>query len=124
MIPIPTHGFAIASRRSGIFRSEIFPTCFMPYERKESPKGAKTVTPASTRYLRRFTGLQTWTVSGGGGAAVCGLPLAASLALSFTNLFRIDRTFRNVLASLYSRLRSPELNAAFRNMRKTALGRK
>ena len=103
-----TQGLVIASRRSGIFFSEILPTCFMPYESRESPTGANTLTPASTRYLRRFTGRQTWTVSGGGGTVAGGLPLAASLALSFTSLFRIDRTFRKVLASLYRRLRSPE----------------
>jgi hypothetical protein len=57
MMPNATQGLVIASRRSGMFFREIFPTCFMPYESRESPTGAKTLTPASTRYFREFTGL-------------------------------------------------------------------
>src|ERR1700688_1916897 len=33
----------------------MFPVCFIPCESMESPAAANTVTPASTRYLRRFT---------------------------------------------------------------------
>src|SRR5580693_7981192 len=35
---------------------EMLPACFIPCESMESPAAAKTVTPASTRYLRKFTG--------------------------------------------------------------------
>src|SRR5271156_4835948 len=34
----------------------MLPVCFIPCESMESPAAAKTVTPASTRYLRRVTG--------------------------------------------------------------------
>src|SRR6266700_3761578 len=33
----------------------MLPVCFIPCESMESPAAAKTVTPASTRYLRKFT---------------------------------------------------------------------
>src|ERR1700674_2744049 len=34
----------------------MLPVCFIPCESMESPAAANTVTPASTRYLRKFTG--------------------------------------------------------------------
>src|SRR5271165_2015233 len=33
----------------------MLPICFIPCESMESPAAANTVTPASTRYLRKFT---------------------------------------------------------------------
>src|SRR5258706_13450047 len=54
-MPTATHGLATARNTLCRWWSEMAPTCFIPCESMESPATAKTVTPASTRYLRKFT---------------------------------------------------------------------
>src|ERR1700752_2995244 len=43
----------------------MLPDCFIPCESMVSPAAAKTVTPASTRYLRKVTGYSSFSRLGG-----------------------------------------------------------
>src|ERR1700682_4877745 len=162
-MPTPTQGLSTAKSTFCRWWREMLPACFIPWESMESPAAAKTVTPASTRYLRKVTGTLTAAAKiliVGGAASfdlaqdrpssaamfaqllrrepLRGFPAtsmvqtltgsaaaaAASSLCRLTSLLRMERTLRKVLASLYRRLRSLLLKAAFFNMRNTALGRK